>query len=329
MALTFSRAKREKLKVRLALTGPSGSGKTYSALRLATGLTGGGPGKIAMIDTENRRGDYYAEEFTYDTLNLEPPYTPERYVEAIHAAEEAGYEAVIVDSASHEWMGPGGILDIKDRMPGANDYTKWATLTPRHDAFIQAMIGSPAHIIACLRGKDQYVLETNEKGKQVPRKVGMGAQQREGLEYECTVAFLLDQSHIANATKDNTRLFDGRWEQLTEEDGRRLAAWADQGTAPQPAPLAAQASSPAARQAWGGALTEAEYLAFKTLMASVYRDTGMKKAEYQGLIASALRDGRLHTADTGQWTAAEWETIITAIGGEHGRADAQTKAEAQ
>ena len=325
MAFTFSRARRQKLKLRIALTGPSGSGKTYSALRLATGLTGGGPGKIAMIDTENRRGDYYADEFEYDTLNLEPPYTPERYVEAIHAAEAAGYEAVIVDSASHEWMGPGGILDIKDKMPGANDYTKWATLTPRHDAFIQALIGSTAHIIVCLRGKDQYVLETNEKGKQAPRKVGMGAQQREGLEYECTVAFLLDQSHIANATKDNTRLFDGRW-QLTEEDGRRLAAWADQGDAPQPAPQAAEATAPAAGEAWRGALPQADYLQFKTLMAGVYKDTGMKKAEYQSLIASALQDGRLHTADTEQWTAAEWETIITAIGGEHGRAAAQAKA---
>lgn len=326
MAFTFSRARRQKLKLRIALTGPSGSGKTYSALRLATGLTGGGPGKIAMIDTENRRGDYYADEFEYDTLNLEPPYTPERYVEAIHAAEAAGYEAVIVDSASHEWMGPGGILDIKDKMPGANDYTKWATLTPRHDAFIQALIGSTAHIIVCLRGKDQYVLETNEKGKQAPRKVGMGAQQREGLEYECTVAFLLDQSHIANATKDNTRLFDGRWEQLTEEDGRRLAAWADQGDAPRLAPQAAEATAPAAGEAWRGALPQADYLQFKTLMAGVYKDTGMKKAEYQSLIASALQDGRLHTADTEQWTAAEWETIITAIGGEHGRAAAQAKA---
>ena len=326
MAFTFSRARRQKLKLCIALTGPSGSGKTYSALRLATGLTGGGPGKIAMIDTENRRGDYYADEFEYDTLNLEPPYTPERYVEAIHAAEAAGYEAVIVDSASHEWMGPGGILDIKDKMPGANDYTKWATLTPRHDAFIQALIGSTAHIIVCLRGKDQYVLETNEKGKQAPRKVGMGAQQREGLEYECTVAFLLDQSHIANATKDNTRIFDGRWEQLTEEDGRRLAAWADQGDAPQPAPQAAEATAPAAGEAWRGALPQADYLQFKTLMAGVYKDTGMKKAEYQSLIASALQDGRLHTADTEQWTAAEWETIITAIGGEHGRAAAQAKA---
>lgn len=324
MTFTFSRARRQKLKLRIALTGPSGSGKTYSALRLAAGLTGGGPGKVALIDTENRRGDYYADEFTYDTLNLEPPYAPERYVEAIRAAEAAGYEAVIIDSASHEWMGPGGILDTKDKMPGANDYTKWATLTPRHEAFIQALTGSRAHIIACLRGKDQYVLETNEKGKQIPRKVGMGAQQREGLEYECTVAFLLDQSHIANATKDNTRLFDGRWEMLTEEDGRRLAAWADQGADPQPAAGAAEA--PAAGEAWRGALPEAEYRQYKRLMAGVYREAGMKRAEYQGLIAGALQEGRLRTADTGQWTAAEWEAIITAIGGAHGRADTPAKA---
>jgi len=30
-----------------------------------------------------------------------------------------------------------------------------------------------------------YVVETNEKGKLVPKKVGLAPVQREGMDYEC------------------------------------------------------------------------------------------------------------------------------------------------
>lgn len=298
MAFTFKRAERMQLKLRLALIGPSGAGKTYSALRLATGLTGGkARGKIALIDTENRRGEYYADEFEYDTLNFEPPFAPERYVEAIHAAEEAGYEVVIIDSASHEWMGPGGILDIKDKMPGGNDYVKWGTLTPRHDAFVAAIVRCKAHVIVCLRGKDQYILETNDKGKQAPKKVGVGAQQRDGLEYECTVAWLIDQEkHVATATKDNTHLFEGRYEVLAEADGELLYDWANDGKAVPP-PL-----SPAEREKYIGRR--------KRLLA----ERGIGRADYDGCIAGLIARGELAQANGREWTAAEWEAALAALG---------------
>ena len=232
MAFMAKRAERKQLKLRVALIGPSGAGKTYSALRLASGITGANGGKIALIDTENRRGEYYADEFTYDVISFDPPFSPERYIEAITYAEKAGYSVVIIDSASHEWMGAGGIMDTLDHIPGTNSYTKWAVLTPRHNAFIDKIVRSSVHIITCLRGKDEYVLETNDKGKQVPKKVGVGAQMRDGLEYECTVSLLIDQDkHTFSTMKDNTHIFDGRWDVLTEKDGVALESWASKGEA--------------------------------------------------------------------------------------------------
>lgn len=224
--MEFKKAERKKIKLKIALIGPSGAGKTYSALRLAKGMSD----KIAMIDTENKRAEIYANEFDFDVLNIDAPYTPEKYIEAIELAGKAGYEVLIIDSMSHEWIGKGGILEISSKMPDKNDFTKWAKLTPRHEAFITAITMSDMHIICTLRGKDEYVVEENDKGKKAPRKIGVGSKQRDGFEYECTVSLLVDQEkHVATVMKDNTHIFENRYESLTEEHGKMLLEWATQG----------------------------------------------------------------------------------------------------
>lgn len=227
----FKKAKREKAKIKIALIGPSGSGKTYSALRLASGLVGE-EGKIALIDTESRRSTYYADEFSFDIEELEAPYSPERYIEIIDSAEKAGYDCLIIDSATHEWSGVGGCLDIHSKMPG-NSYTNWAKVTPRHNKFIEKVLRCDMHVISTIRGKDQYVLEQDDRGKNIPKKVGMGGVQRDGIEYEYTCTFMLDiDNHIATTQKDNTHLFEGDYEVLTEQHGQKLAEWADSGIKP-------------------------------------------------------------------------------------------------
>ena len=72
--------------------------------------------KIAIIDTENSSANLYAHLGSYNVLSFDNPYSPERYIEAIRACENADIKVVIIDSVSHEWMGAGGCLEIHDRL---------------------------------------------------------------------------------------------------------------------------------------------------------------------------------------------------------------------
>lgn len=228
------KAERRHAKLRLALVGPTGSGKTYSALQLAFGLGG----KVGLIDTENGSGDLYADVGDYDIIQLEAPYTVQKYRDAIREFEDSGYGAIIIDSLSHAWVGEGGLLDKQGRIAakGGNSYTAWREVTPDHNRFVEQILRSPAHIIATMRVKTEYVLETNDKGKQVPRKVGLAPVQRDGLEYEFTVVLDIEASHVATAGKDRTRLFDGWADRISPETGKKLLAWLNMGTEPEPPP---------------------------------------------------------------------------------------------
>lgn len=223
--MAFVKAKKEKIWTKVLLGGSSGSGKTYSALRLATGLAKKCGSGIAAIDTEAGRIRYYANEFDFSDMQLTEPFTPEKYIEAINEAVGSGFKVLIIDSISHEW---NYCVDIHDKMPG-NSWTNWSRVTPRHDAFMEKILQAPIHIIATVRGKDEYVLE-EKNGKQTPKKVGLGFKQRDGVEYNYTATFNIAQdTHIAEATKDNTHIFEGRYEVLTEKDGEALYDWANTG----------------------------------------------------------------------------------------------------
>ena len=230
MENVFQKAKREQVWLKVLLSGASGSGKSYSALKVATGIAKECGSGIAYIGTEGSRNKYYADEFDYDLLELEEPFECEKYIEAIDAAVEAGYKVLIIDSMTHEWK---WLNDVHDKMPG-NSFTNWGKLKPRHHKFMDKVLNSPIHIIATARGKDDWVLE-DKNGKQVPKKVGMGQQQDKDISYEYTVSLMIAQdTHVASADKDNTKLFDGRFEVLTEKDGVRLYEWANKGDAPAP-----------------------------------------------------------------------------------------------
>jgi len=233
MPVKFHRAERRKAKLRLAIAGPAGSGKTYSALLIAFGLGG----RVAMIDTERGSGELYAHLGEYDVSSLEAPFVPEKYVEAIRAAEAAGYDTIIIDSLSHAWAGPGGILDIHDYVTAtdknSNSWTAWRHVTPRHNELVDAMLMSKCHIIATMRSKTAYI-QTVENNRTVIKKVGMNPIQRDGMEYEFTIFLDLDQSHVASTSKDRTELFDGQVFKITPEVGKRLLAWLEAGAQPKP-----------------------------------------------------------------------------------------------
>lgn len=223
--MNFVKATRGKCKMKLSIQGPSGSGKTFSALRLAKGLVGD-LSKVAVIDTECGSSHLYAHLGDYSVLTIEAPYSPEKYIHAIHEAAKAGFECIVIDSLSHEWQGSGGILDIHGQMEG-NSFTNWSKVTPRHNALIQTIVNSNVHVLATLRSKTEYVIQ-NRNGKSVPEKVGMKAVQREDAEYEFTVAFELNKQHVACIAKDRTGLFSQESEILiTEEIGSRIHSWCD------------------------------------------------------------------------------------------------------
>lgn len=235
MAFQVKKAKREKIYVKVALMAPSGGGKTYGSLRLSKGMAEeikketGKDAKILMVNTEQKRGYYYANEFDYDIVDLEAPYEPEKFVDVIKFAQDEGYDILILDSTSPEWDGAGGCLELQQKAGGT--YQAWGKITPRHDRFIHAIADSPMHIIATMRGKDQYEMNTDEKGKKTVQKLGVGAKQRDGFEYEFTCTFLIDQkTSTSEAQKDNTHLFQNRGAiLLSEQDGRDLIKWANEG----------------------------------------------------------------------------------------------------
>lgn len=227
------------MKLKLAMTGASGSGKTYSALLIAKGLSPGG--KIAFIDTENDSGQLYAGVEgmpPFEHMSIGAPFHTDKYLKAIYAACSNGYDCLVVDSISHQWSGEGGIMDRmdKDKMaqPGKNSYTMWAKFTPEHERFKAAIVQAPIHIISTMRSKQDYILTTNEKGKQTPQKVGMAPVQRDQFEYEFTSVFDMNMEHYAVVSKDRTNLFPDPF-RPSEETGLILKRWLETGAEP-PAP---------------------------------------------------------------------------------------------
>jgi hypothetical protein len=231
MGLSFKKAVTSQSKLRLCLAGASGSGKTYSALLLASVIGK----KVAVIDTENGSASLYAREFelkygfSYDVLELPAPYSPDRFIQCIKGAESLGYDLIVLDSITHEWSGIGGCLDIQQQAtkadPRGNSYTSWAKVTPQHDAFINAMIASPCHIIATMRSKTNYEVSQEQGQKSKVVKQGTAPIQRDGIEYEFTLVMDMNQNHFAHASKDRTGLFDGKDFIPTIETANEIMGW--------------------------------------------------------------------------------------------------------
>lgn len=224
-APSFHKARRSAAKLRVGLCGTAGSGKSMGALLVALGIEG----PIAVIDTENSSAELYAHMGDYDVCVLQAPFTPQKYTDAIHAAERAGYNVIIIDSLTHAWAGEGGLLDMKDNITknskSSNSFTAWKDVTPLHRGLVEAMLQSPSHIIATMRSKTEYVIDTDDRGRSFPRKIGMAPVQREGMDYEFTLVFDIDAAHIATASKDRTSLFTGKAFQISQETGRQLKDW--------------------------------------------------------------------------------------------------------
>ncbi|MDB5937474.1 MAG: hypothetical protein JWQ01_4818 [Massilia sp.] len=235
--MSFVKAVRKQAKLRLALTGPSGSGKTYSAILLAKGMGG----KLAVIDTEHGSASLYCDLTDFDVMELAAPYTPERYIAAIQAAEKAGYDTLLIDSITHEWNGTGGMLQANEKLAlskyKGNTWSAWSESDPRHRTFVDAILQTKMHVIVTMRSKTETSSEKDSNGKTKILQLGMKAEQRDGIIYEfTTVLDLVHGGHFATATKDRTGLFGGDPQVITADTGSAIMGWLGSGVEVEPEP---------------------------------------------------------------------------------------------
>ena len=200
----FQKAVKGKKPLRLIIGGPSSSGKSYTALEFCKYLEKKTGKPTAAIDTEHGRLSLYADRFSFDVLEVEPPFHPDRMVELIHLAEESGYGQFIIDSSTHFYQGIGGLLEIvadaaKTRF-GGNQYAGWAIGTPIQNNMIDTIIRSPMHIIFTIRAKQEY-LETEKNNRKFYEKTGMELIQRNDTEFDFDVALMMDMDNNAIVTK--------------------------------------------------------------------------------------------------------------------------------
>lgn len=210
------------LKARIILQGASGSGKSYSALLLAYGLCKD-YSKVAVIETGYRASVHYRYLGPFHIVPIQAPYSSEKFLDALEQCTKAGLEVVILDTLSAEWIGAGGVVD---RLRNQEDCMHY------HEALIEAIQHSPAHIIATLQTTEEYVL-TNVKGRPAVEKVGLAPLQGPGIHYHFDTVLALDCIHKAKCLKDRTSFFEEHSGTIiTEELASLFPSWLTQQPTP-------------------------------------------------------------------------------------------------
>ena len=249
MSIQFKPAVREGVGLLIGLAGGTGSGKTWSAMTLASGIAKVAGGKPCLIDTEAGRGKHYADHFDFDHGDLQPPFRPAAYMEAIMAADAAGYPVIVVDSMSHVWAGDGGVLDWQEeefeRM-GSREAVKvasWIKPKVAHKHMVAKLLQVRAHLILCFRAEEKIeIVKEDGKTKIVPKMGPTGLNGwmpicEKALPFELTASFLLtaDAPGMPKPIKlqqQHKPLFPLD-QPITEDSGRMIAEWA-RGTVPKP-----------------------------------------------------------------------------------------------
>lgn len=291
MTHTFRPATREGVQLIIGGAGASGSGKTMTLLLVAVGLAypeatnaaelqaiieREGKNRIAVIDTERGRAKHYAPPpgekpdpwreagawFPFDHALLEPPFSPDAYLDIIEAADEAGYAVILVDSFSHEWTGEGGVLEFQEaefQRLGGQDSKKmlsWVKPKMRHKKLIGRMTTLRAHLLVALRAEEKvkFVQERDAEGKPVGREKIVSAKDvptrerwspvcEKNFPFELTLSFVLGPEapgvpHYLKIQDQHKPFVERPDHPLTSETGRKLAAWSKGATAGGAAPTA-------------------------------------------------------------------------------------------
>lgn len=223
----FKKAEAVKLPIKCLVMGESGTGKTYTALQLATAIAKLEDGRVAFIDSEGGRAQFYAPYFDFDHKVVKDN-SPKSYIDLIRAAEKYGYKAVVVDSFSHAWSGEGGVLEIVDKAK-----TGWAVGKPEHHKLVAAIHAARIHVFGTVRTKNSY--EKSESGSVLWETAKVDARQEGEFEYEFDVSLVLDRYHAAAVRmskcftlKSGTVFEAGQHEPMIDT----LYSWANAGTEP-------------------------------------------------------------------------------------------------
>lgn len=239
MSFQFRPAKREHTPLIIGIAGPTKSGKTMSALRVATGLAEGRP--IAVINTEGAKGHQYADRFTYAATDIERPFRPDRYTEALRAALALTPKpaVIVIDSVSHMHDGPGGLLEWHDeeldRMAGTDqkqrdrkNWTAWIKPKAAENQFIYTMLEADCHLILCFRAKEKIKIIAG----QAPIDLGWQPIAGERIAFETIFTLTLPPHSkgvpdlgISEMREPFDKLIPSG-QPLSEATGAKLAVWA-------------------------------------------------------------------------------------------------------
>lgn len=238
MTIQFRPAKRVNTPLILGLAGPTKSGKTMSAHRLAVGLAQGKP--VVMINAEGAKGHQYSDRFDYLATDIEAPFRPAKYTEALNTAlaMDPRPGVVIIDSCSHMHDGPGGILEWHeeelDRLAGQDKkrrerstWTAWIRPKAAENQFIYAMLAADCHLILCFRAKEKIKIVPGQQ----PIDLGWQPIAGERVAFE-TIFTLVLPPHSKGvpdiAASEMREPFDALIPSdrpLSEETGEALAGW--------------------------------------------------------------------------------------------------------
>ncbi len=242
----------------IGLTGPSSSGKTFSALRLASGIQRIYGGDIFAVDTEQRRSLHYADRFKFKHVDFQAPYGSLDYLEALRYCKKQGAGVVVIDSASHEHDGPGGLLEQHeaelDRLAG-NDRAKrervsmlaWAKPKQARRKLITAITTELAMpVLFCFRAKTGTKPPKSGSENKNPIEMGFTSIGADEWLFELAVNFLfmpmsdgvptwmsqLPGERLAIKCPTQFSWIKDHNGPVDESIGERLAKWAKGDTAP-------------------------------------------------------------------------------------------------
>lgn len=223
--MQIRKAVRKAIPAIICLYGKSGGGKTYSALKLAQGLVG--KDRICLIDTENGRASHYADEFDFDIIDLCPPFSPARYIQAIKTAQDNGYKAIVIDSISHEWEGMGGCLEMAE---GKTGLLAWAKPKEQHRKMMNMLLQFKSHIIFCARAKDNLE-QVKVDGKTEVINKGLIQIQEKNFPFEMLITLRMqDKGKVViekciKGLEESLKIND----YINENHGKIIADWINKG----------------------------------------------------------------------------------------------------